>query len=73
MLSEKKIRTMIEEELSWLEKFATASKSNIYRTDILDADRKIAKMTAMYEVLEEAPSDDAIKIVTIVKERLEQK
>jgi hypothetical protein len=73
MLSEKKIQMMIEDELLWLEKFATASKSNTYRTDILDADRKIARMSALYEVLEETPNDDAIKVVKIIKEKLEQK
>jgi len=72
MLSEKKIKTMIEDELLWLEKFATVRKQDTFRADIVDADRKITKMTALYEVLEEAPSEDAIKIVTIIKERLEQ-
>lgn len=73
MLAEKKIRTMIEDELLWLEKFAAEPTTNIYRITMMEADRKIVRMSALYEVLEEAPDDDAIKIVKIIKEKLENK
>lgn len=63
---------MIEEELSWLDKFAVAEKSNTYRTDIIEADRRIVRMSALYEVLEEVPSDDAQEIVRTIKDKLEK-
>jgi hypothetical protein len=71
MLTEKKIGMMIEEELSWLETFAVAEKSNTYRTDIIEADRRIVRMSALYEVLEKVPSDDAQNVVRNIKDKLE--
>ena len=70
MLDEKKIRSMIEEELLWFEKFAAASKANIYKNDIIEADRRIQRVSAFYEVLEEKPSDDIIYIIDVLKEKL---
>jgi hypothetical protein len=62
---------LIGEELSWLETFAATEKSNTYRTDIMEADRRIVRMSALYEVLEEVPSDDAQDVVRIIKNKLE--
>ena len=71
MLKEEKIRNLIEEELLWLERFAGMEKTNIYKNDILEADRRIQRMSAFYEVLEEAPNEDAMKIVKVIKDRLQ--
>lgn len=70
MLKEEKIRDMIEVELSWLEKFATTEKTNIYKDNLVEADRRIYRMSALYEVLEEAPSEDAKYILQILKDKL---
>ncbi len=70
MLKEEKIREMLEEELGWLERFAGMEKTNIYKNDIVDADRRIAKMSALFEVLEEAPDENALYIVKVLKDKL---
>jgi len=70
MLKEEKIREMIEEDLAWLERFAGALKTNIYKNDIVDADRKIHRMSALYEVLEEAPDEGAMYIIEVLKDKL---
>ena len=72
MLSEKKIKTMIEDELSWLEAFAQEEITNIYKNKILDADRKIVRMSALYEVLEEVPSETAQDVVKSIKDKLQR-
>jgi hypothetical protein len=56
--------------MSWLEKFASEKKTNIYKDHLLEADRRIHRMSVMYEVLEEAPSDDAVNIVDFLKNKL---
>jgi hypothetical protein len=71
MLKEEKIREMIEEELTWLERFAGTLKTNIYKNDIVDADRRIHRMSALYEVLEESPDEGAMYIVQVLKDKLE--
>jgi hypothetical protein len=55
-----------------LEKFAGTEKTNIYKNNILEADRRIVRMSALYEVIEEAPSEDAQTIVKIIKDKLQQ-
>jgi hypothetical protein len=71
MLKEDKIRAMLEEDLLWLEKFAAVERTNIYKNDLVEADRKIQRMSAFYEVLGEAPSDDATYILQVIKDKLE--
>lgn len=61
---------MIETELSWLEKFATTEKTNIYKNDLVEVDRRIYRMSALYEVLEEAPSDGAKYILQVLKDKI---
>ncbi len=46
-------------------------KTNTYRTDIMEADRRITRMSALYEVLEKVPSDDAQDVVRNIKDKLE--
>jgi hypothetical protein len=70
MLKEEKIREMIEEELLRLERFASMEKTNIYKDAIVEADRGIVRMSTLYEVLEEVPSDDAIFVIKAWKEKL---
>lgn len=72
MLTEKKIGKMIEDELLWLEKFAATERTNIYKNNILEADRRIVRMSTLYEVVEEAPSQDALNIIGVIKEKLQQ-
>ena len=71
MLKEEKIREMIEEELVWLERFAGTLKTNIYKNDIVDADRKIYAMSALFEVLEEEPDENVKYIINVIKDKLE--
>ena len=71
MLSEKRIGNMIEDELLWLEKFAATERTNIYKNNILEADRRITRMSALYEVMEVVPSDDAQNIVRVIKDKLQ--
>jgi hypothetical protein len=71
MLKEEKIREMIEEELAWLERFAGTLKTNIYKNDIVDADRRIHIMSTLFEVLEEAPGESAMYIIKVIKDKLE--
>ena len=71
MLNEDKIRSLIEEDLQWLERFAALDKTNIYKNDIVDADRRVERMSAFFEVLEEAPDDGALYIIKVLKEKLE--
>jgi hypothetical protein len=71
MLKEEKIRSLIEEELLWLEKFAMEEKTNIYRNDIVEADRRITRLSALYEVLEEVPEDATMSVVKHIKEKLQ--
>lgn len=61
---------MIETELSWLEKFAATEKTNIYKNDLVEVDRRIYRMSALYEVLEEAPSDGAKYILQVLKDKI---
>lgn len=63
---------MIEDELLWLEKFAATERSNIYKNNILEADRRITRMSTMYELMEEVPSEDAQTIVKIIKDKLQE-
>jgi hypothetical protein len=70
MLKEEKIREMIEEELAWLERFAGALKTNIYKNDIVDADRRIYRMSTLYEVLEEAPDENVVYIIKVLTDKL---
>lgn len=63
---------MLDADLSWLEKFASEKVGNIYQDAIVEADRRIHRMSVLYEVLEEAPPDDAVKIVTILKDKLDK-
>lgn len=72
MLSEKKIGKLIEDELLWLEKFAATQRTNIYKNNILEADRRIVRMSTLYEVTEDVPSDDAQNIVRIIKDKLQE-
>lgn len=55
----------------WLEKFAATERTNIYKNSILEADRRITRMSALYEVMEEVPSDDAQNIVRVIKDKLQ--
>jgi len=71
MLKEEKIKSMIEEELQWLKTFTAMEKTNIYRDDIVEVDRRIQRVSAFYEVLEEAPNEEAMDIVKVVKEKLQ--
>ena len=59
-------------DLSWLEKFASEKTGNIYQDHIVEADRRIHRMSVLYEVLEEAPPDGAVKIVTVLKDKLDK-
>ena len=70
MLKEEKIREMIEEELVWLERFAGTLKTNIYKNDIVDVDRKIYAMSALFEVLEEEPDENVKYIINVIKDKL---
>jgi hypothetical protein len=70
MLKEEKIREMIEEELTWLERFAGTLKTNIYKNDIVDVDRKIYAMSALFEVLEEEPDENVKYIINVIKDKL---
>ncbi len=70
MLKEEKIREMIEEELVWLESFAGTLKTNIYKNDIVDVDRKIYRMSALYEVLEEEPDENVVYIIKVITDKL---
>jgi len=72
MLKEEKIRNLIEEELLGLEYFADMEKTNIYKNDIVEFDRRVQRMSAFYEVLEEVPSEDVLLIITAAKEKLQQ-
>lgn len=56
----------------WLEKFAATQRTNIYKNNILEADRRIVRMSALYEVIEDVPSDDAQNIVRIIKDKLQE-
>lgn len=71
MLKEEKIKEMIEEELLWLEKFASTEKTNIHKDNIVEVDRRIYRMSTLYEVLGEVPSKDAIYILNVIKEKLQ--
>jgi hypothetical protein len=71
MLKEEKIRSMIEEEIQWLEKFAGMEKTNIYKNDLVEVDRRIARVSAFYEALDEAPDDGAKYIVQVLTEKLQ--
>ena len=71
MLTEDKIKSMIEEELQWLEKFAGMEKTNVYKNDLVEVDRRITRMSALYEALGEAPDDGAKYIVRVLKEKLQ--
>lgn len=71
MLEEKKIRSLVEEELEWLERFAATERTNIYKNDIVEADRRIIRISTMCEVLEEVPNEDILGIIKIIKEKLE--
>lgn len=71
MLEEKKIREMIEEELKRLEHLASMEKTNIYKDAIVEADRSIERMSTLYEILEEVPSDEAIFVLKSIKEKLD--
>jgi hypothetical protein len=70
MLKEEKIREMIEEDLAWLERFAGTLKTNIYKNDIVDVDRKIYAMSALFEVLEEEPDENVKYIINVIKDKL---
>ena len=70
MLKEEKIREMIEEELLWLERFAGTEKTNIYKNDLVDVDRKIYRMSTLFEVLEEAPDENTMYILKVIKDKL---
>ena len=72
MLKEEKIREMIEEELLWLERFAGTKKTNIHKNDLVEVDRSIHRMSALLEVLEEAPDEGALYIVKVLKDKLEK-
>lgn len=72
MLKEEKIREMIAEELVRLKQFAEMERTNIYKDAVVEADWSIRRMSTLYEVLEEAPSDEAIDVVKLAKEKLEQ-
>lgn len=72
MLKEKQIRDMIEVELSKLEKLAAMENANMSAPTLLDADRHIQKLSTLYEVLEEAYSDDVAYVVDYVKDKLQQ-
>ncbi len=61
---------MIETELSFLEKFAATERTNIYKNDLVEVDRRIYRMSALYEVLEEAPSEDAKYILQVLKDKI---
>lgn len=71
MLKEEKIRTLIEEELVWLEGFIAKEKTNIYKNDIVEVDRRVQRLSTFYEVLEEAPDDNAIEVIKTIKEKLQ--
>ncbi len=72
MLKEEKIREMLEEDLAWLERFAGMEKTNIYKDAIVDADRRIHRMSALLEILEEAPDEGAMYIVKVLKDKLDK-
>ena len=63
---------MIEDELLWLERFAATERTNIYKNNIIEADRRITRMSTMYELMEEVPSDDAQSVVKIIKDKLQE-
>jgi hypothetical protein len=71
MIKEEKIRSWIEEELLWLKEFAEEENTNLYKNDLLEADRKLVRITTLYEVLDEVPSEDAIAIVKFIKEKIQ--
>lgn len=71
MLKEEKIRSLIEEELLWLENFVGMERTNIYKNHIVEADRRIHRISALFEVLEEAPDENAIALITAIKEKLQ--
>ena len=71
MLEGNKIRDKVEEELQWLERFAAMEKTNIYKNDIVEVDRRIHRMSVLYEVLDEAPSVGAMDIVKVLKDKLQ--
>lgn len=72
MLKEDKIKNLIEEELRWLEAFATREITNIYRNDLLEVDRRIHRASALYEVLEVAPSNSFLDIVDVIKNKIQK-
>ncbi len=72
MMAREKIKAAMEEDLQWLDKFAARPLTNIYKNDIVEVDRKIARISAFQEVLQESPDEGMKFIIDVLKKKLQR-
>jgi hypothetical protein len=72
MMAREKIKAAMEEDLQWLDKFAAKSITNVYKNDLVEVDRKISRISAFLEVLQESPDEGMKFIIDVLKKKLQR-
>jgi hypothetical protein len=72
MMAREKIKAAMEEDLQWLDKFAAKAITNVYKNDLVEVDRKISRISAFLEVLQESPDEGMKFIIDVLKKKLQR-